>query len=169
MKKHIYLIGFMGTGKSTVSRRLKNLMKVNEIDMDAAIVRENEMSISEMFEQFGEPYFRQKETAMLYKLARRHPAIVSCGGGTVLRRENVDVMKKSGIIVLLTASPETVFERVKNGRERPILNGHMNVEYIKELMEKRREIYENACDVKISTDGKTPEEIAKEILKIYSH
>lgn len=167
MKKHIYLIGFMGTGKSTVSRKLKSLMKVNEIDMDEAIVHENGMSINEMFEQFGEWYFREKETEMLHKLVKYQPAIISCGGGTVLKKKNVDLMKDSGIIILLTAAPETIYERVKNGRERPILNGHMNVEYIAELMEKRREAYETACDVKVSTDGKTPEKIAKEIMCYY--
>lgn len=167
MKKHIYLIGFMGTGKSTVSRRLRNLMKVNEVDMDASIVRENGMSINEMFDQFGEEYFREKETGMLHRLSQRRPAVISCGGGVVLRQKNVDIMKRNGIIVLLTASPQTIYERVKGGRERPILNGHMDVEYIASLMEKRREAYENACDAAVSTDGKSPDEIAKEIMQIY--
>lgn len=167
MKKHIYLIGFMGTGKSTVSRELKNLMDVKEIDMDAAIVLENGMSINEMFEQFGERYFREKETGMLQKLEKCPPAVISCGGGTALRKKNVDIMKRSGMIVLLTASPETIYERVKNETERPVLKGHMNVEYIAGLMEKRRDAYENACDAKVSTDGKTPDEIAEEIMELY--
>lgn len=166
MKKHIYLIGFMGTGKTTVSRRLKNLMNVKEIDMDATIVEENSMSIPEMFQQFGEEYFRGKETRLLQRLALKSPAIISCGGGTVLREENVAAMKESGTIVLLTATPETVYERVKNGRERPLLKGRMDVESIREFMEQRREIYEKVCDYIVSTDGKTPEEIAREIMHL---
>ena len=73
-------------------------------------------------------------------------------------------MKKSGRIVLLKASPETIFERVKNSTDRPILNGHMNVEYIAELMEKRRVLYEEAADITIQTDGKTREQICEEII-----
>lgn len=167
MKKHIYLIGFMGTGKSTVSHRLKRLMNVREIDVDAAIVRTNKMSIPEMFEKYGEQYFRDRETEALAAIAKEKPAVVACGGGTVLRPENVGIMKKSGITILLTAKPETVYARVKNGRNRPILNGHMNIPYIEELMEKRRAAYEGACDVMVSTDGKTPEAIAQEIRQIY--
>lgn len=167
MEKHIYLIGFMGSGKSTVSRKLKKLMHVRELDMDAEIVRENQMSINDMFAQFGEEYFRDKETEMLRKIAESDPAIVSCGGGTVLRRENVDIMKKSGVIVLLTATPETIYLRVRNSKDRPVLNGHMNVEYIASLMEKRREVYEAACDIRVSTDDKNQEQVAREILSLY--
>lgn len=132
--------------------------------MDQAIVRENGMSISDMFERYGEEYFREKETQMLRRLSERAPAVISCGGGTVLRQENVELMKRSGKIILLTAAPETVFERVRHGKERPILNGHMNVSYIAQLMEKRRAAYESACDVSVSTDDKTPDAIAREIL-----
>lgn len=164
MKKHIYLIGFMGTGKTTVSRRLKKMLHAEELDMDAEIVRENEMTINDMFEKYGESYFRDKETQMLQKIASLKPAVVSCGGGTVLRQENVDIMKKSGTIVLLTADPETIYLRVRNSKDRPILNGHMNVDYIASLMEKRREIYEKACDIRVTTDNKTPEQIAREII-----
>lgn len=163
MNRHIYLIGFMGTGKSTVSRRLKKKMNVKELETDAEIVRENGMTINEMFEKYGESYFRDKETQMLEKIADCPPAVVSCGGGTVLRQENVDIMKKSGVIVLLTATPQTVYLRVRNSKDRPILNGHMNVEYIESLMEKRRAVYEAACDVRVATDDKTPDQIAEEI------
>lgn len=167
MKKHIYLIGFMGTGKSTVSKKLRSLLGMREIDMDVAIVRDSHMSINEMFEQYGEMYFRDHETRMLEKIAGYRPAIISCGGGTVLRSQNIEIMKKSGVIVLLTATPQTVFERVRNGRNRPLLNGHMNVEYIGQLMEKRQETYESACDFRVDTDGRTPDEIAEEIITYY--
>ncbi len=164
MKKHIFLIGFMGVGKTTVSQKLKALMNADEIDMDAVIVRENHMTISEMFERFGEDYFREKETELLRRIAGYKPTIVSCGGGCVMRKENVALMKACGTIVLLTAEPVTVYHRVKNGTARPVLNGHMNVKYIAGLMEKRRAAYEGACDLSVSTDGKRPAQIAEEIL-----
>lgn len=160
---HIYLIGFMGTGKTTVSRKIKKLTGRPEIDMDAAIVEKNGISINEMFEKYGETYFRDRETEMVKEIAQMESAIVSCGGGCVLRPENVAAMKESGKIVLLTATPETVLERVRFSNDRPILKGHMNVEYIAQLMERRRAVYESSCDIAIATDGKTPEMIAEEI------
>ncbi len=83
----------------------------------------------------------------------------------MLREENVAIMRECGTIVLLTASPTTIYHRVKNGDARPILNGHMNVEYIAGLMEKRRAAYEGACDLSVGTDGKRPAQIAEEILE----
>ena len=166
MKQHIYLIGFMGTGKTTISHKLQQLTQAEEIDMDVWIVEKNGMSINDMFEKYGETYFRDRETDAVREIAGYAPAIVSCGGGAVLRDKNTQMMKESGRIVLLTATPETVYERVKNSTDRPLLNGNMNVEHIASLMEKRRELYANACDIKVATDGKTPDEIAEEILKI---
>lgn len=168
MDRHIYLIGFMGTGKSTVSRELQKLLRAEEIEMDEWIVQESRMSIPEIFEKFGEENFRERETQMVKKIAAMEPAIVSCGGGAVLRGENVAQMKQSGIIVLLTATPQTVYERVRRNKNRPVLNGNMNVDYISQLMEKRRSCYEEACDVTVATDGKTPHQIADEILKFYN-
>ena len=92
--------------------------------------------------------------------------VISCGGGAALREENVVEMKKNGRVVLLTASPETIYERVKDSTERPILNGHMNVEYIAELMEQRREKYEAAADACVAVDGKSVDEICEEIIKM---
>ena len=164
MKQHIYLIGFMGTGKTTISQQLQQMTQAEEIDMDAWIVEKNGMSINDMFEKFGEDYFRERESEAVCEISKKAPAIVSCGGGAVLRAQNTQKMKETGKIVLLTATPETVYERVKDSTDRPLLNGNMNVEHIAKLMEKRRELYAGACDIRVATDGKTPEEIAEEIL-----
>lgn len=165
-KCHIYLIGFMGTGKSTVSRKLKELLQWEEIEMDDEIVRECGMEIPDIFVKYGESYFRDRETALLRKIADRESAVVSCGGGVVLRRENVEIMRNSGIIVLLSAEPETVLQRVKGNSNRPLLKDRMNVEEISRLMEQRKEAYESACDRVISTDNKTPLQIGKEIVRL---
>ncbi len=162
-KEHIFLIGFMGTGKTKVSGKLAEMLGMKKIELDEEITRESGMSIAEMFNRFGEDYFRERETAVLRNAASGEPAVVSCGGGCVLREENVSVLKDSGFIVLLTAEPETVYERVKDGTERPLLSGHMDVDYIAALMEGRRAAYEAASDLIVSTDGKNPGEVADEI------
>lgn len=166
MKDNIYLIGFMGTGKSTISKLLKKMMHCREIDVDAYIVEEQKMQITDIFEQFGEEHFRQLETEAFHEISQlKERAVISCGGGAVLREKNVEYMKQSGTIVCLAATPETVYDRVKNSKARPVLNGHMNVEYIGQLMEKRLAAYEKACDIKVATDHKSPEAVAEEIMK----
>ena len=164
MDMNIMLIGFMGTGKSTIAEKLKKILNIEQIEMDDLIAKEAGMSIPEIFEKYGETHFRDLETEMLRKFQDKKPVVVSCGGGAVLRDKNIEIMKRQGKIVLLTATPETVFERVHHCTNRPVLNGNMNVEYIKELMEKRRERYELAADIVVATDGKSAEEICKEIL-----
>lgn len=90
--------------------------------------------------------------------------MISCGGGVPLRQGNVDNMRACGVIVLLTAAPETIFSRVRHNQNRPLLAGNMNVEYIAQLMEQRRARYQAAADYQVSTDGKTVEEICREIV-----
>lgn len=165
MNKNILLIGFMGTGKTTTSKILSEKTNMPEIDMDAYIVEKNGVSIAEMFEQKGEDYFRDRETECLIDILKNDGVIVSCGGGVVVRDINVKYMKNQGVIVLLTATPETIYNRVKNSNDRPILNGNMNIEYIEKLMEKRKSRYLEVADIIIETDGKTPEEVVTEIIK----
>lgn len=166
LRQHLFLIGFMGCGKSTNAQKLCELTGAGRLEMDEEIVREQGMEISGIFEKYGEPYFRDLETELLKRLQERKPAVVSCGGGAVLRPENVALMKAAGKIVLLTAEPETIYSRVKDSTERPVLNGNMNLDYIRGLMEKRRPSYEGAADIVVSTDGRTAEEICREILRL---
>ena len=98
-------------------------------------------------------------------MQKEEDVIVSCGGGVPLRQENVEVMTKSGTIILLSASPETIFERVRDSHDRPILEKNKSVSYIEELLERRRPWYEKAADVEIVTDGKEISNIAREILE----
>ena len=163
--KNIYLIGFMGTGKSTVSGALAERTGMREIEMDEEIVRREGKPIAEIFADEGEAYFRTAETTLLSDLGKQSGCLVSCGGGVPMREENVQLMKQTGHVVLLTARPATVLERVKGSSERPILNGNMNEAYIRTLMEKRREAYERAADIRVDTDYRSVEEICGEILE----
>ena len=158
--KNIYLIGFMGTGKSTISRLLANKLGLKAAEMDALIEEKQGMPIADIFDKYGEPYFRELETNVVRELSETKDMVVSCGGGTVLRMENVDMMRNSGTVILLEASPAEVLRRVSHSTARPLLNGHMNEQYIADLMNRRRPAYEAAAEERILTDGCPPEEVA---------
>lgn len=162
---NIVLIGFMGAGKSTISEYLSSVFAMDVIEMDQVIAEQQGMSISDIFATYGEEYFRQLETNLLIDMQERKNVIISCGGGVAMRERNVVEMKKNGRVVLLTANPQTILDRVKDSDDRPLLNGHKNVEYIAELMEARREKYEAAADIVVCTDNKTVLEICEEMIQ----
>ena len=162
---NIILIGFMGAGKTTISDYLSTMFAMNIVEMDQVIEEREEMSIQDIFATYGEEYFRELETSLLIEMQSRKNTVISCGGGVAMRERNVEEMKKNGRVVLLTASPETIYERVKDSRNRPVLNGRKNVEGISELMEQRREKYEAAADVVVNTDGKTVLQVCEEMIQ----
>lgn len=162
---NIALIGFMGCGKSTISSALHRIYGMRVVEMDQMIAQQEGMSISDIFREYGEEYFRNLETELLVRLQKDNHVVISCGGGVPMRERNVQEMKKNSIVVWLMAKPETIYERVKDSHNRPLLEGNMNVDYISQMMEKRREKYQAASDVNVSTDGKTAEDICKEIME----
>lgn len=166
LTKPLFLIGFMGVGKSSVAALLGERLKVPVHEMDEEIAERVGLSIPEMFRQRGESYFRGVESQMVTRLGGMGPRVISCGGGVPMREENVTNMRSSGWVLLLTARPDTILKRVRHNQNRPLLNGNMNIDYIAELMEQRRERYEAAADAQVSTDGKTTEEICREIIKL---
>lgn len=165
VEKNIFFIGFMGVGKSTMARIVSKELDRTLVEMDETIEEEAKMSINEIFDTYGEEYFRDLESALVERIADHGGMIVSCGGGAVLREKNVENMKKNGVIIFLSATPETIYQRVRYSKNRPLLNGNMNVEFIAKLMERRREVYEKAADVIISTTGKEKKQIIQEILE----
>lgn len=162
---NIFLIGFMGTGKSTVSRYLSTRFSMESVEMDAVIAKRKGMRISDIFAKFGEEYFRNLETNLLIEMQSKSNTVVSCGGGVPMRETNVKEMKKNGRVVLLTATPNTIYERVKDSHDRPLLEGHKNIPYIAQLMEARREKYEAAADIVVATDGRSESQICEELVK----
>lgn len=161
---NILLIGFMGAGKSTISEFLKTAFAMEVIEMDQIIAEREGMSISDIFEVYGEQYFRDLETNLLIEMQSRTNVVISCGGGTPMRECNVVEMKKNGRVVLLTAKPETILDRVKDSHDRPLIENNKTVPFIAELMEKRREKYEAAADIVIETDGKSELQICEELI-----
>lgn len=162
---NIILTGFMGTGKTTVSKCLKRVFGLEVLDTDTEIERREGRTIPEIFEVEGEEYFRERETELLRELRAKENIVISCGGGTVLRTCNVELLKESGTVFLLSATPETIFERVKNSHHRPLLEQNKSVEGIRALLEQRNSRYQAAADVIVSIEGKTTEQICREILK----
>jgi shikimate kinase len=162
--KNIVLTGFMGTGKTEVGRELSHILDWKLIDLDDEIVKAKGMSISGIFSAFGEPVFRDIETEMIREISMKQSIIISTGGGAVLRKENIDMLRENGVIVNLSATPETVLQRTSGNDERPLLRVENPLGRIRELLEFRRPFYKNA-DVLIDTESKTPLQIAEEILK----
>mgnify|MGYP002538881174 CR=1 FL=1 len=164
LDQNIFLIGFMGCGKSTVADFLNRELSMEVIEMDQIIAERQGMSISDIFETYGEQYFRDLETNLLIEMQSRSNVVISCGGGTPMRECNVIEMKKNGRVVLLTAKPETILDRVKDNHDRPLIENNKTVPFIADLMEKRRAKYEAAADIIIETDGKNELEICEELV-----
>ena len=163
MAKNLFFIGFMGSGKTTVSTAFAKKYNRRKIEADDIIIERAGMPVKDIFAKYGEEHFRDMETQICRELVDISDHVVSCGGGMPVRPQNVEYMKKNGFVILLEATPETILDRCKGTDERPILNGHMNVEYIAALQAKRRDAYHNAADIVIQTDDKTVEEIVEEV------
>ena len=163
--KTLFFIGFMGTGKTSVSAALGRMLGLPVMEMDEEIARQEGMRIPEIFVQKGEAYFRQCETALLTGLAAERARLVSCGGGVAMRPENVDAMRRCGTVVLLTARPEVILARVKDSGERPLLQSKKNVADIAALMAQRRAAYEAAADITVDTSDLAIEEVCRAVLR----
>ncbi|MCC8044273.1 MAG: shikimate kinase [Clostridiales bacterium] len=164
MIQNIFLIGFMGAGKSSIARFLRDNYQMSLVEMDEQIESQEGRTISQIFAESGEEYFRALETKLLLSMAEQKNTVVSCGGGVPMRPENVAAMRQSGKIIYLCASPEEIYARVKNTHTRPLLEGNMNVEYIESMMKKRLPKYLEAADITVITDRKSIQEICTEIL-----
>jgi shikimate kinase len=162
--KNIVLTGFMGTGKTAVGRELSRLLSMQLIDVDAEIEAGQKMTINEIFQRFGEKYFRDLETETIRRIVAGNNLIISTGGGAVLREENMEALRENGIVFCLDAHPETILERTNRSEDRPLLRTEDPMAKIKELLNFRRPFYKKAGTL-IDTEGKTPLQIAEEIVE----
>lgn len=154
----------MGTGKTEVGKLLAQRLGLTFFDADSIIEQEQNMTITEIFRQFGEPYFRDIEADVIKRLSEKDRVVIATGGGAVLREENMKNLRKKGIIVCLTASPETILRRTSNDSSRPLLQVEDPLRKIKELLKFRRPYYEKA-DIMVDTEDKDPAEIVEEIME----
>lgn len=159
--KNIILTGMMGAGKTTVGKELATIMNCNFIDLDETIEK-NYGKISDIFKQKGEEYFRQIETLELKKLNIQETFVLSTGGGIVLKDENIKILQTLGYVFYLEASIDTIYERIKNQKHRPLLNTPDPKRSIEEILSKRKKLYENSGE-KITVNNKNVKEIAEEI------
>lgn len=165
-EQNIILIGFMGSGKTSVGVKLSYRLRLPVEDTDKLIERREGRSISEIFADDGEEYFRQLETDLLGELiGRGGTRIYSVGGGTPVRGENRRLLKQLGQVVYLKVSPETVYDRLRGDATRPLLQCPDPLGRIRQLMEERREAYEACADIIIEADQTEMEDIINRIAK----
>jgi shikimate kinase len=160
---NIYLIGMMGSGKTVTGEILADLLDRDFVDLDGEIQKKEKRTIPEIFAQSGEPYFRDVESSVLDQFSKKKGQVVATGGGIVLRDENVRCMKETGTVVLLKASAESLWQRVRYAKDRPLLNKPDPFGALKQILIDRESFYDNACDFSVSTDGKIAEDIATEV------
>jgi len=161
-ERNIYLVGFMGTGKTTVGKALAEMLGWRFVDMDAELEKEQGMSIPEIFASRGEPHFRKLEAELLERIGGGTNQAVSTGGGAVLAEANRAVMLRTGFVAALKADAGTIIERVRGDANRPLLAGNVE-ERVKRLLEERKNAYDFA-DCSVDTAGRSPGDIAAEIL-----
>jgi len=166
-KTNIVLIGFMGTGKTTVGKRLAAKLGLTFTDMDDCIVERAGKSIPAIFADDGEPAFRTLERQVVVDLSARRGLVIATGGGVVLNPDNTRDLGASGLLVALTASPEIILERLRHDTGRPLLSSGDKGEKIRTLLAARQHLY-NAIPEKIDTDPLTSEAVVQRIMDLYA-
>lgn len=167
MKKNIILCGFMGSGKSTIGKQLSEKLGTGFIDTDIYIEQKEGMTISQMFEKYGESYFRQKEKEVCEELSNLQRMVISTGGGTLLSDDNMKALKKNGVIFLLNVSSRTVLTRLKNDTTRPLLQREDKEKAVKMMLSSRTPLYNRAADYVIDAE-ESPRKICLKIISIYN-
>ena len=158
------LAGFMGTGKSRIGWELSRRLALTFIDTDRVIERVSCMRIADIFEVYGEDTFRSYETEVVRRCLALDEVVVSTGGGTVVRKVNRELLKSRGPVIVLTASPETIYKRTRR-HKRPMLEVGDPTERIRMLLEARRGAYEDVASFSVSTDGRESSDVVEEIVE----
>ncbi len=165
---NIVLIGFMGSGKTSVGKKIAKDLKRKFYDCDELIAQKMELSIEDIFKKYGEIRFRSIETEVLTRLASLNDIVVATGGGAITRYRNVELIKKNGVVIYLYTDLLELYERIKKDKtKRPLLEiGEGDFfNNLARLVSQREELYAKIADIKIDTTNKSVEEVSKEIIK----
>jgi shikimate kinase len=163
---NLVLIGYRGTGKSAVAAILSQKLGMAAVSLDEEIVREAGISIPEIVERHGWPWFRDLESEIVERLARRDRLILDTGGGVILRPRNVENLRRGGVLFWLKASVDAIVERIQESTERPSLTeGRSFLEEVEEVLSERLPLYRAAADREIDTDPLTAAAVADEIVR----
>lgn len=164
---NIVLIGYRGTGKSTVGKLLARRLEHELVSTDAEIVKRAKQSIPEIVAQHGWEYFRDVESDVCRDLAERDQLVIDTGGGAILRPQNVEVLKRNGKLIWLTATVETITGRIGGDTQRPSLTGTKSfVDEIREVLRDRAPKYQVAADHVVQTDGRSIQQLVEAILAL---
>ena len=163
---NIVLIGFMGTGKTTVGQQISKELWMPMVDTDTMVEVDNQMIIGEIFDRYGEGYFRNLETAVVRKVSKFKSHVISTGGGVVLRFENLNLLQENGLLFCLRATPEEIFERIKDESRRPLLKDPDPPNKIRQLLQARQAHYQH-IEHQIETTNLSIEEVTNQIIGIY--
>ncbi|MEE2908944.1 MAG: shikimate kinase [Candidatus Poribacteria bacterium] len=163
LSANIVLVGFMGTGKSTVGRVIAQKLGFHFIDTDDVIEQTSKAKISDIFAEHGEVYFRDLESQAVKSVALMKNQVVATGGGVVLRSSNIDLLRTGGPVFCLNATPKAIWDRVRSSQSRPLLRGPDPLKKIETLLDKRAPYYALA-DHQIETTGVSVDRVANEII-----
>lgn len=163
LQHNIVLIGFMGSGKTSLGRHLAKITGFDCYDLDDIIQRMTGQTVPELFASRGEAYFRDREREAVASLQGVERAVISCGGGVVLAKANVDNLRRCGKLVWLKAKPQTIYERLRQHSDRPLLKGK-GPEDIAAMLATRQSLYDSAADYAVVTDGKPVAAVGADIL-----
>lgn len=164
MKRNVALIGFMGTGKTSIGRLLASRLGWSFVDVDHKIRQEAGMPVAEIFAQYGEEGFRLRERETIARVSRYRRAVIATGGGVVLNPDNVARLRQSGVVVCLTASKEVILERTGRRNTRPLLAGPDRAEVVDRLLAERAGLYAAAADYTIDTSELSPRQTVEKIV-----
>lgn len=165
---NIVLVGFMGTGKTSVGRRISKQLEMSLTDTDGVIEQDSGMVISDIFARYDESYFRHLESDAVCKVSGLDNHVISTGGGIVLWESNLKMLKQNGIVFCLTAPPETIWKRVRHATHRPLLQTSHPLDEIRQMLAIRAPYYARA-DYDIQTTGLSIDEVADRIVEIFQH
>lgn len=164
--KNISLIGFMGCGKSTVGKILAERTGFLFIDLDRVIEIEEGKKINDIFKKHGEGYFRELESKVITKIYKNKNCIFACGGGVVNRKHNMKIIRRNSLVIYLSVSPEIALVRLKDVRDRPLIDVENRKEIIKKMLGRRDRLYGKYADLIINNDDNNPQKASDDILKL---